>query len=416
MSAGTVRMAVKTIDIALPEPHSTLQRQLIEYPGNVAIFAGRRWGKTEALAQRLFYRMQRQPGLYWWVGLSWKSASMKRAIRRITSIARQIYRALGVNERNHLNRSTMEVRIPGMGEIWFRTADNPSSLAGEGIRGAVVDEFSLMAEIVWTEYLQGTLIDYEGWAAFAGIPKGKNWATNLWLAARDRPGWMQQHATTYDNPLLSRDFIDDIRKNTADDMFRQEYLAEIIASEGQVFHKINQVLVPPEPEGTKHDGHYIVAGVDWAKSNDYTVISVYCTHCGREIALERFNKIDWMYQRKKLKIAWHKYHVDRFLVERNSIGDVMLDMLRRENMPVEGFDTTAASKPEIIENLALAIETMRIRLIDDQIATSELAAYERQLSKSGKTIYGAPVGMHDDTVMARAIMWHGADAGELIIA
>lgn len=97
---------------------------------------------------------------------------MKRAWRLVTDIARAILKGLGLPEREHINRSSYEVRVPGLGEIWFRTADNPSSLAGEGIQGAVVDEFSLMREAVWTEYLEGTLLDHQGWAAFSGVPKG----------------------------------------------------------------------------------------------------------------------------------------------------------------------------------------------------------------------------------------------------
>ena len=181
-------------------PHSEKQRQMVEYPGSVVAFCGRRFGKTDAYVQRLFYHMLQQPGLYWWVGLSWRSASMKRAFRLTTYYARRILQQLGIQDRGYINRSTSEIKIPGLGEIWFRTADNPASMAGEGIRGAVLDEFSLMQEIVWTEYVQATLLDYGGWAAFSGVPKGRNWAAQLWQASPERDDWFQLHATSYDNP------------------------------------------------------------------------------------------------------------------------------------------------------------------------------------------------------------------------
>jgi hypothetical protein len=187
----------KTVDIELKSPHSDKQHDLITYPGNVVTFAGRRWGKTDANVERIYKSMLTAPGLYWWVGLSWKSASMKRAWREVNAIARQVLRALGLDERNYINRSRYEVEIPGMGEIWFRTADNPPSLAGEGIQGAVLDEFSLMLEIVWTEYVQATLLDFGGWASFAGVPKGNNWAAGLWRNAADKEGWIQLHNRRY---------------------------------------------------------------------------------------------------------------------------------------------------------------------------------------------------------------------------
>jgi len=56
--------------IPLRKPHSEKQRQLIEYPGNVVTFAGRRWGKTDGNVLRIIRGATLDPGLYWWVGLS----------------------------------------------------------------------------------------------------------------------------------------------------------------------------------------------------------------------------------------------------------------------------------------------------------------------------------------------------------
>jgi hypothetical protein len=67
--------------VVLPTPHSQGQGDVIRYPGNVVLFAGRRWGKTQAGIDRFQVFGNPDPGLYWWVGLSWKSASMKRAWR-----------------------------------------------------------------------------------------------------------------------------------------------------------------------------------------------------------------------------------------------------------------------------------------------------------------------------------------------
>lgn len=129
----------KSIEII--KPHSEKQRLMVQHPGSVVAFCGRRFGKTDAYVKRIFYHMANTPGMYWWVGISWRSASMKRAWREVSAIALKVLKALGKDEREHINRSSYEIRLPGLGEIWFRTADNPSSLAGEGIHGVVFDEF-----------------------------------------------------------------------------------------------------------------------------------------------------------------------------------------------------------------------------------------------------------------------------------
>ena len=74
-----------------------------------------------------------------------------------------------------------------------------------------------------------------------------------------------------------------------------------------------------------------------------------------------------------------------------------------------GFTTTAASKPPLIENLALALEKTEWQFQSDLVWTSELEAYERKVNAiTGRSSYSAPEGMHDDTVMARALMLRAA--------
>ena len=77
-------------------------------------------------------------------------------------------------------------------------------------------------------------------------------------------------------------------------------------------------------------------------------------------------------------------------------------------MPVKAFQTTAQSKPPLIESLALALERAEWQFISDPVWTGELEAYERKVSPvTGRSQYSAPEGLHDDTVIARALMVHG---------
>ena len=398
---------MKTVDIPLKPPHSPTQRAMIEYEGNVVAFCGRRYGKTDGYVSRLYRGLARRPGLYWWVGLNWRSASMKRAWRETSHVAEQVLHAQGLNPRDYINRSNFEIRLPGMGEIWFRTADNPSSLAGEGIMGAVVDEFSLMQEAVWVEYLEATLLDYGGWVAFGGVPKGNNWAAALWRNAATRPGWLQIHATTYDNPFISKKRINEIKANTAERFFAQEYMAQIIADAGGVFRRVMAAAtLTPQDEPTPD--HSYVFGVDWGKSNDWTVISVWDTTASELVQQDRFNQIDYVVQRGRLTALAGRFNPDAILAESNSMGEPIIEQLQRDGLPVRGFTTSNASKALAIEALALAFEQGAIRIINDPILIGELQAYESERLPGGMTRYSAPQGMHDDCVMAAAIGWHAA--------
>ena len=394
-----------TTTIPMRRPHSNAQRQMVIYPGNVVAFAGRRFGKTDAFVQRIFYNMQQRPGLYWWVGLSWRSASMKRAFRLVYYYARRILHSLGIDERGYINRSTNEVRLPGLGEIWFRTADNPASMAGEGIYGAVLDEFSLMPEIVWTEYVQATLIDYGGWAAFGGVPKGRNWAARLWQVAGERDGWCQIHATSYDNPFMSRARIDAVRNETSEALFRQEYLADIVDSDALVFRRVMDAATATPQDGMI-GGHEYTFGVDWGRSNDFTAVAVLDTTTSELVALDRFNQIDYSLQLARLTALYERFRPRAIVAEANSMGQPLIEQLREQGLPVIPFTTTAASKQVAVDALALAFERGALRIIPDPVLIAELQAYEAERLPSGMLRYGAPAGMHDDTVMALMLAWY----------
>ena len=78
---------------------------------------------------------------------------------------------------------------------------------------------------------------------------------------------------------------------------------------------------------------------------------------------------------------------------------------------VQGFVFTASSKPPLIESLALAFEREEVKWLADDVATLELEAYEAQVNaRTNRASYGAPEGLHDDTVMARALANHAINS------
>lgn len=400
-----------TYRIKLPKPHCKKQEAMITYPGNVVAFCGRRFGKTDAYVQRIFYQMVKKPGMYWWVGLSWRSASMKRAWRLVSKIARQILAGMGLNAKDYINRSNYEIRLPGLGEIWFRTADNPPSLAGEGIMGAVLDEFSLMLEIVWTEYIQATLLDHGGWVAMGGVPKGNNWAAQIWRKAATLAGWLQIHATTYDNPFISKEAIDAIKKEISDRLFGQEYLALVVADGAGIFRYVRDRATGKPQEN--NNGRQTVAGLDWAMDIDFSVLSIWDVATKTEIYLDRFNGIPYTLQRARIRAVCKRFGVSVIVGEENAMGRTNNAELRKaetredgkkdEGLTVRDFTTTNTTKAEIIESLAAAFENGYCTVLDDETGIIEMENFEGNRLKSGAVQYSAPEGLHDDIVMARAL-------------
>ncbi len=293
------------------------------------------------------------------------------------------------------------------GRIRVKTGSNPDVLRGDDADFIIFDECALLDPAAWYEVAAPMLTDRDGSALFIGTPHRKNWFFHLYQAARDphNERWQAWHFTTSANPFLSKVAVDELSKEMTEEAYRQEILAEFLDGDGVVFRKVRQAAT------ARHSSPYegaFVCGLDWAQHRDYTCIVVMDAALGKMVAMDRFNGVDWALQRGRLKALVQKWQPQLIVAEANSIGGPNIEALQREGLPIVPFMTTAQSKTNIIERLVLAFEQGVIRILNDPVLVGELEAYERTIHPyTGQSKYGAPSGMHDDTVMALALAWYG---------
>jgi len=120
--------------------------------------------------------------------------------------------------------------------------------------------------------------------------------------------------------------------------------------------------------------------------------------------------LDYHVQRQDLVTLCERWGVSQIVPEANAMGEPIIEELRRDpalrGVAIEPFDTTSTSKPPLIESLRLCFERVEGQWQADPIWTGELEAYEVKYSgQAGRPVYSAPEGVHDDTVMARALAW-----------
>jgi hypothetical protein len=278
---------------------------------------------------------------------------------------------------------------------------------------AIIDEAAIAPNLkaAWEEAIRATLTDLEGDAWFLSTPKGLNYFHDLFIRGQDRiryPEWRSWQMPSSVNPFLPAAEIEAAARELPEMTFRQEYLAQFLQSEGAVFRAIDVNLTAPVSRPHDHEGHMIVVGVDWGRAHDFTAASGVCCHCEREVFLDRFNQIGWDLQRARILSLCERWKVQTLVVETNSIGGPNLEALQLvapEYLTVLGFETTAKSKPPLIQALALALEKRAIAWLPDPVGRHELAAYEARITAHGNTQYSAPDGGWDDTVIARALAW-----------
>jgi phage terminase large subunit-like protein len=149
-----------------------------------------------------------------------------------------------------------------------------------------------------------------------------------------------------------------------------------------------------------------VIGVDWGRTNDFTVFTVVCD-TGEVLTIDRFKGIEYSIQRARREALYERYGKPTIIAESNSMGGPVCEQLARDGLKVRPFVTTNASKSEAVEALALAFERGEIKIPDNPVLIGELQAFEAKPLPSGLMRYEAPNGGHDDCVMALAIAWQG---------
>jgi len=305
------------------------------------------------------------------------------------------------------NESRHILEMPNGARIRTKTAWDADSLRGDYADLLILDEYATMDPSAWDLVGAPMLLDNDGDAVFIGTPKRRNHFHALYTRAMqdDTGRWGAWQFTSYDNPHLSEEALAEITADLTQDAYRQEIMAEFLENSGAVFRNIGACCTLQPSTPAEHQGHEIVAGVDWGKLNDFAAISLGCRTCKQEVALDRFRYVSYHLARRRLAVLVEQWGVYDVLAESNAMGEPIIDEMQYEGLPVRGFATTAASKPPLIENLALCLERAEVQFIADPAATAELEAYEMKTSaNTGRPTYSAPEGVHDDTVMARALM------------
>lgn len=398
------------VRIRLPEPHPTQARIKREARRFNVVALGRRAGKS-TLAQDLLAEtaLHGKPAGYF--APTYKL--LAEFWREIRTVLEPVTRSK--SEQDH----RLELISGGVLECW--SLDDPNPARGRRYGLIVLDEAAMVRDLleIWQLALRPTLTDLAGGAWFMSTPRGLNDFWSLYQQGQDplQTEWASWQMPTSVNPFIAPAELAAAKHDLPERAWAQEYLAEFLQLEGGgVFRGVRAVarLQPQRPVR----GHQYVIGVDWGRTNDFTAFSVVDATLGEQVALDRFSEIDYELQTERLHRWCVAYRPVLIVAEQNSMGRPLVERLQtgyarilgepRPALPVWAWDATNASKAALVQALGLAIERGDLTLLDDPVQTAELLGYEAQVLPSGMLRYGAPQGLHDDTVIALGLAYLGA--------
>jgi hypothetical protein len=303
----------------------------------------------------------------------------------------------------------LELVTGGIIEFW--SLDNPDAPRGRKYHHVSINEAAMVRDLsnAWNSVIRPMLADYRGSADFGSTPRGLNYFHILYQQAEHTDGWARWQRATSNNPFIASDEIESVRVSLPERVYQQEFLAEFI-TDGAYFQGVDQAATiqhPSTPE--EHRGHFITGGIDFALSHDYTVITLGCRDCNRVVDWDRFNQMDFNYQRERIINMVQRWGAVNILPERNSVGEPNIEILR-ERVSIgwgddrkPGFNTTATTKPALIQRLASALVHDHFQIPAEY--ADELRSYEVATMATGHPKFSAPSGSYDDRVMSLALCW-----------
>lgn len=310
------------------------------------------------------------------------------------------------------NNSELYITFPNGSVVYIMGADNPDSLRGPNPRGVVLDEYDDMKPEIWSGIIQPIMTaNPNGWTWFVGTPKGRRDLFNKYQYAVEamstkgaESDWFASRLKASESGIIAMDGLEEARKTTTEDFFKQEYEVEFLEGAGTFFKGIDACVWPGKGEqALVNKNKRYKLGIDWAKVNDYTVITPFDLTTFYVLRQERFNQIDYNLQKARAEAAYYRFNKARVTMDSTGVGEPIFDDLVTRVPKLEAFHFTENSRRDLLTNLQMLIEQRKIKIPDDEILLNELKSFQYNLTERGKIRIAAPDSAHDDTVMSLAL-------------
>ena len=436
--------------LILPAPYASWQHELIHGNFKLGVFAlgskaGKTMGGSVRIAGRSYSAIAAQDALFRIVAPYFRQARITyKYLDRLVPEkcpadtgslnSLELRRAQDDWERFTLERTKSELRMRwphNKAAIECMHGQQSDAIEGERVHGQLIDEAAKLKEEVYAAAIT-TTTQTGGWTLLTSTPKGKNWFYRVYREAKEHEEWslkkgipptqIARTIPTWTSPFIDKIILENARKTMPKRIFDQVYGAEFV-DEGSVFTELDfafgygcgefETADKFFPE--EHQSEQIFIGVDWAKTQDYTVFTA-LNDKGHLIAFQRLNKLGYPQQVgllfafcDRLKATAKKgdslFDKVELLVkhDQTGVGEAINDIIAATNLKgyaIEGHKWSNSNKEIYVSDLILSLEQHDLRFPAWEKLHHELQVFEVETSPSGNPIFGAPEGDTDDVVMS----------------
>jgi phage FluMu gp28-like protein len=304
----------------------------------------------------------------------------------------------------------------------------PCGPDGAGLRGftahlAVIDEAAFVPEFVISSVVFPMLATTNGTAIMLSTPWGRD---HVYYRSFKNPCYWSQHVKAEQCPRITKEFLEEQRRDIGELRFKMEYEAEFVEDESSFFKQdlirectedydlIDESVLTSDERVA---GRYFL-GVDFGKRVDYSVVALLREEGDglfRLVFLKQFalgtaySDVVGFIERLN-----QKFDVVRGFCDQSAIGESLVEEVRGFAPQIEGLVFTVRSKQDLLTLLQTRMEQRRILLPLDRPLLSQINEQQYRFSRSpvkpsekpteaGTLTFYHPKGSHDDQLWALAL-------------
>lgn len=289
----------------LPYPHDK-QREFMLSPARFkALVWGRRSGKSLGIALYTMLKALEKPGNYYIIAPTYTQAkqiywndllkvNIPGAIIKETNESelfiefQQLNYQLETKEILGYNIDSDHSNEPLPSRIYLKGANNPDSLRGVSLSGAVLDEFAFFqyANDTWRKIVRPALADQQGWAVFSSTPDGvhNTFFDVVELAKRaiadGKKNWFYSHATMLDNTAIEhrkeewRETEEEYQREGKIDEWVQEWEAKFTTPSSLVYNEFSDEHHVISPNLIPRESMTYAIGMDFGLKDPFAAVFV----------------------------------------------------------------------------------------------------------------------------------------------
>lgn len=224
-------------------------------------------------------------------------------------------------------------------------------------------------------------------------------------AMNNEKGYAYYKVSIYDDETKDKEWIEEKRASYPELAFRQEYLCEFIEGGISYFRHYSELFKDTDFDWNSK----LVGGVDFSSVGSDNTVLTFINERKQAIQYIITGGLDEKYQEIAELLKQHQNNLVYCLFESNSVGEVMGNEIKKLlplglRSKIDFIYTSNQSKADYIEKLALDIEQKNISFMENnQTLREEFGTFTYTISKTGKKVFGATDGAHDDTVISCAL-------------